>query len=114
MVGIDRVGAAVVAAVVLWVAPAAAETLFKIVTEKESYLVLLPLKRFETWLPAAEFCRIHRAFIVALSWINSFDTSNVYGPAQSLPIGELYRGHLQTQLTVISDPLTTRTTTQFA
>ena len=84
----------------------------RIVTTRESYLVLVPLKRFETALPTDGFCRIHRAFIVALSWINSFDNDTVYGPDQTLPIGETYRDHLQGHLSVVQAPSNRPVTTE--
>jgi DNA-binding LytR/AlgR family response regulator len=66
----------------------------KFATTGGNYLALVTLKRMEAVLPTQEFCRIHRAFIVSLDWISSFDSAAVYGRDAQLPIGDTYRRSL--------------------
>jgi DNA-binding LytR/AlgR family response regulator len=54
-------------------------------------------------LPTAKFCQIHRAFIVAVYWIGSFDNTSVYGTDQTLPIGENYRQALKNKFPLIGE-----------
>ena len=73
----------------------------RIVTATGTYLTLSPLRRFEELLPAGDFYRIHRAYIVALAWITAFDNRYVYGPDHKLPIGDNYRQSLPEQFVLI-------------
>ena len=83
----------------------------KIVTKTGNYLTIVTLKRMMEILPPGEFCQIHRAFIVAVDWINSFDRAVVYGPDHTLPIGETYRGELKKRFTLIGEHSTYRNIT---
>jgi DNA-binding LytR/AlgR family response regulator len=73
----------------------------RIVTKSGAFLTMATLKSIESILPPEEFCRIHRAFIVSLDWIASFDHGAVYGPDQQLPIGELYRPALLQRVLIV-------------
>jgi two-component system LytT family response regulator len=75
----------------------------RIVTVSGVYFTLVPLKRFEALLPSADFQRIHRAFLIALSWMKAFDLRHVYGQGETLPIGETYRQVLLDSVTVLRD-----------
>jgi DNA-binding LytR/AlgR family response regulator len=75
----------------------------KIVTRNGSHLTIVTLKRMAEILPSAEFCQIHRAFIVAVDWVSSFDNTSVYGPDQMLPIGENYRQALKNRFPLIGE-----------
>jgi DNA-binding LytR/AlgR family response regulator len=52
---------------------------------------LMSMKQIESLLPADEFVRIHRSFIVSLSHIEFIGKSKVVIGAESLPISALYR-----------------------
>jgi DNA-binding LytR/AlgR family response regulator len=75
----------------------------KIVTTSGAFLTIVTLKRMTEVLPSAEFCQIHRAFIVAIDWISSFDNTSVYGAEQTLPIGENYRQTLKNRFPLIGE-----------
>jgi two-component system, LytTR family, response regulator len=75
----------------------------KFATTSGNYLALVTLKRIEAVLPFQGFCRIHRAFIVSLDWIESFDQQRVYGPDQMLPIGETYRKTFASRFVLVSN-----------
>lgn len=49
------------------------------------------LKTVEQWLPSAEFPRIHKSFMVALSKVVSVEGNQVKLAEQDLPIGSNYR-----------------------
>ncbi|MBC6992518.1 LytR/AlgR family response regulator transcription factor [Hymenobacter sp. BT491] len=53
-------------------------------------LTLNSLKAFEERLPASEFVRVHRSFIVALSRIDSIRTNRIYLGDAVIPIGDVY------------------------
>jgi two-component system LytT family response regulator len=65
--------------------------------------ILIPLKMMEEILPAAQFVRIHRAFLISLDWLQAFDRCNVYGPDRTLPIGDHYRGELTRRVCMLED-----------
>jgi two-component system, LytTR family, response regulator len=50
--------------------------------------VPLSLKQMETQLPATEFIRIHRAYIISLRHLRSFNYEKVWVDGKELPIGE--------------------------
>ena len=53
-------------------------------------LTLNSLRAFEERLPAADFVRVHKSFIVALSHITSFHKSRLYLGEAVVPVGEAY------------------------
>lgn len=54
-------------------------------------LTQMSLKAVESSLPAADFVRIHRSYIISVSRVKSFDRSNVLIEGTSVPIGDTYR-----------------------
>lgn len=50
----------------------------------------LSLKKFETTLPAAFFCRVHRSFIVAIPQINYIEKKRIRIGKELIPISESY------------------------
>ena len=58
-------------------------------------LTLNSLRGFEERLPAAEFVRVHRSYIVALRHIDSIRTNRIYLGETILPVGEAYAENLQ-------------------
>ncbi|OON70518.1 LytR/AlgR family response regulator transcription factor [Hymenobacter sp. CRA2] len=53
-------------------------------------LTLNSLRAFEERLPATEFVRVHRSYIVALSWIDSIRKNRIYMGDVVIPIGDAY------------------------
>ncbi|RAK66658.1 LytR/AlgR family response regulator transcription factor [Hymenobacter edaphi] len=53
-------------------------------------LTLNSLRAFEERLPATEFVRVHRSYIVALSWIDSIRKNRIYMGEVVIPIGDAY------------------------
>lgn len=47
----------------------------------------------EEMLPAEEFMRVHRSFIVAINKVTSFTQHSVFVGREEIPVGPLYRGH---------------------
>jgi DNA-binding LytR/AlgR family response regulator len=52
----------------------------------------------EEMLPAEEFIRVHRSFIVSISKITSFSQHAVFIGKEEIPIGPLYRNEVQRKL----------------
>lgn len=50
----------------------------KVVTEKESYLLSVPLLNIESQLPSSTFLRVHRSFVVNLQKIDSISEYHEY------------------------------------
>ena len=52
------------------------------------------LKSIEDFLPAAEFVKTHKSFLVSLRHITKTDSLNVYINGNSIPIGDTYKKEL--------------------
>jgi DNA-binding LytR/AlgR family response regulator len=65
----------------------------RFVTEKKNYMVLGCLYQVEGCLPADDFCRIHRSYIVSLRQIEEFSSDIVSIANVELPIGRQYRSN---------------------
>ena len=52
---------------------------------------LQPLKKIEEQLPAAEFVRVHKSYIVALRHIDSVERSRIFIGNTIIPVGDSYR-----------------------
>ncbi|QHV95366.1 LytTR family DNA-binding domain-containing protein [Spirosoma endbachense] len=52
-------------------------------------MTLLPLSRLLEKLPARQFMRVHRSYIVALSRIDSIERNRIHIGQVTLPIGEI-------------------------
>jgi DNA-binding LytR/AlgR family response regulator len=63
----------------------------RVVTADRVYMVLARLLDFIEALPSPAFCQVHRSFVVALSQVASFDTTNITVAGEKLPIGGHYR-----------------------
>lgn len=63
----------------------------KFVTADKYYLTESSICNIESILPADQFCRIHRSFIVSLRHTQRFNTSTVTVPNKQLPIGKEYK-----------------------
>jgi two-component system LytT family response regulator len=52
---------------------------------------LQPLKKLEEQLPAAEFARVHKSYIVSLRHISSVERSRIFIGDAIIPVGDSYR-----------------------
>ncbi len=63
----------------------------KIVTDTKTIVTKYVLSTLEEMLPANEFLRIHRSYIVAINKIDSYNTDSVNIAKHKLPVGRLYK-----------------------
>jgi len=63
----------------------------KIVTDTKPVVTKYVLSTLEEMLPADEFLRIHKSYIVAVSKIDSYNTDTIHIAKHELPIGRLYK-----------------------
>lgn len=66
----------------------------KVVTPEQSFLSALNLKVIEDQLPAADFMRIHRSYIVNLNNIEAIANTDVVTGGHTIPLGDTYRDRL--------------------
>jgi hypothetical protein len=62
---------------------------------------LMSLTQLEKELPASQFCRVHRSFIVSLHHINSFNHENVYLDDLTIPVNPVYKNVLPSKVKVL-------------
>lgn len=67
-------------------------------SEKHPVITRMPIKTIEEQLPAAQFIRIHKSYIVSVSFITAIKKSSVFIDSLELPLSDTYR-HLITALT---------------
>ncbi len=63
----------------------------KIVTTRKEFISKMGTHEIEELLPATQFKRIHRSFIIALNKIESYTAENVEVNGTSIPVGRGYR-----------------------
>ncbi len=63
----------------------------KIITEHGQVVTKYSMVALEAMLPARDFLRIHRSFIIATGQLTSYTTSHVQLAGNELPIGKLYQ-----------------------
>lgn len=64
----------------------------RIVTTHAGYTTRGTMSYYEQWLPASEFCRVHRSFLVAVSKIKAYTEEDVeMSDSKTIPVGELYK-----------------------
>lgn len=63
----------------------------RIVTTKKEFISKMSTHEIEDLLPASQFKRIHRSFIVAVSKIDSYTAEAVEVSGVSIPVGRQYR-----------------------
>ncbi|GAA4393175.1 LytTR family DNA-binding domain-containing protein [Hymenobacter koreensis] len=62
----------------------------RIHTAKEKVMTLLSFARLEELLPAANFARVHRSFMVAINKIDHIEKNRIRIADQIIPIGDTY------------------------
>jgi DNA-binding LytR/AlgR family response regulator len=55
----------------------------------------------EEMLPADDFMRVHRSFIVALNKISSYSPQAIFIGKDEIPVGPLFKSELTKKLSVI-------------
>ena len=63
----------------------------RIVTDNKTIVTKYVLSTLEEMLPANEFLRIHRSYIVAIYKIDSYNADTIHIAKHELPIGRLYK-----------------------
>lgn len=63
----------------------------RITTTSKTIVTKYVLSTLEEMLPAGEFLRIHKSYIISISKIESFDAESIQIARQELPIGRLYK-----------------------
>lgn len=63
----------------------------KVHTRNQTLVTLAALKDWETLLPAHDFVRIHKSYIIALTAVSDFGHDSVTIQSQTLPIGRAYK-----------------------
>lgn len=69
-----------------------------IFTASQKYVTLLRMKVMEETLPASEFLRIHKSFIVSISAISSIDGNEVIVNGKRLPISREKKSEIMAKL----------------
>lgn len=73
----------------------------RIRTREKLWVVMGQIGNFESALPAGEFVRIHRSYMIGWRYLQSFDHRMAWLPGHQLPIGESYRLALEQKLMII-------------
>ncbi|HTI92194.1 MAG TPA: LytTR family DNA-binding domain-containing protein [Puia sp.] len=73
----------------------------RIRTPEKLWVVMGQIGNFEAALPANEFVRIHRSYMIGWRHLQSFDHRMAWLPGYQLPIGESYRYILEQKLMII-------------
>lgn len=74
----------------------------RIVTKKNSYVILGTMKHVEEVMPPDQFCRIHRSYIISIKHINRFNGKSVTVGEKNLPLSEQYRSILRKKLIMLT------------
>ena len=70
----------------------------KIFTTEDKYMIAETMKHIEDTLPAHQFQRIHKSYLVSLSKIEKVQGRVVYISQQEIPVGNAYRQSLMEKL----------------
>ncbi len=63
----------------------------KVFLSEKTHLLSQTLKAWEELLPASDFCRIHKSYIVNMQYIEKIEGNEVFLPKNRLPIGRSFR-----------------------
>jgi len=67
-------------------------------TDKAKLVTLMNLKEFSTMLPADQFLRIHRSYVIPIDRVETIEGNIVRIMNNEIPIGESYRNKVMSQL----------------
>ncbi len=73
----------------------------KVVTAANKFLTLSTMKSVEAKLPAKDFIRVHRSFIVRIDKISDLRSENLLIGKEIIPIGESYKQELFKRLNIL-------------
>jgi DNA-binding LytR/AlgR family response regulator len=73
----------------------------KINTVEKQYIIHSTLKNMEDRLPAAEFARIHRGFMIPVSKIDYIEDGVAFVMGTALPVSETYKNDLLKKLQLV-------------
>ena len=74
----------------------------RIITSKKVYLILSAIGSVEKVLPASQFCRVHRSYIVSLQFMTDFENDIVYIGDKIFPMGKQYKDSLHRSVITLS------------
>lgn len=72
----------------------------RIFTPKVKIMTLSTFRNMESMLPAENFVRVHKSYIVALDKIESIERSNIKIGGEHIPVGQSYRERLNRLLNI--------------
>jgi DNA-binding LytR/AlgR family response regulator len=70
----------------------------KIVTKEKTIVVRQTMQEFEKQLPAGNFMRVHRSFLVNLDLVEAFDSGQLEVAGKFIPVGRQYRNEVMKRL----------------
>ncbi|WP_162428232.1 LytR/AlgR family response regulator transcription factor [Pontibacter pudoricolor] len=70
-------------------------------TQSHIYLVSQSLKNLEQRLPAKDFMRVHRSYIVRLTAIDAIEDNNILIGGKQIPIGNTHKDSLLSRLQIL-------------
>lgn len=70
----------------------------KIKTTRKEIVVHQTISYMEDQLPADQFLRVHRSFIISLDKIEGWSTTGIDLPGEQLPIGRTYKSQVMNVL----------------
>jgi DNA-binding LytR/AlgR family response regulator len=63
----------------------------KIITPAKTYMPVMTMKTIQSLLPAEDFIRVHKSFIVAVGKIKSFNSGKIVTDRKQIPVGRCFR-----------------------
>jgi two-component system, LytTR family, response regulator len=73
----------------------------RIITTSGTFMALISMRQIEEELPVAEFCRIHRSYLVALAFIKCFDNETLGLDNVTLPVSPAFRQLLHSKVRIL-------------
>lgn len=67
---------------------------YKLICEKKSLITKHQISAFEEKLPTDQFIRIHRSYIISISKIVAFNSTEIDIADRQLPIGRSYKNQV--------------------
>ena len=80
----------------------ASSGLSKLTTTEGCFLVSATLQQLEELLPVTSFCRVHRAYIVALAHISSFTADSIRIFDREIPLSKTYTDNFLSRVMIIN------------
>ncbi len=67
----------------------------KIILSEENVLTHQRISALEKMLPASDFIRVHKSFIVAIDWISLIEGNRIVIGKHNIPIGQTYKNNVK-------------------